>query len=160
MKANELMIGDWVNFYSKHIGYGVGVIAGIEPREGSFEPSTFSVFQYVSADADIKTNAFYGIRRDAIEPIPLTETILKENGWTDWHDNSTIARSCSFSIDEHTSICFQQIIGSQEIYTQISHCGAGSFELRKFLKYVHELQHALRFCGIEKEISIPKEIEL
>lgn len=89
-----------------------------------------------------------------LEPIPLTPEILEKNGWSDWHEHSRIAKSCYELIDKQTSISFQTIDGQDSIFTQINHYGAGTYEFRKYLTYVHELQHALRLCGIDKEIML------
>lgn len=77
---------------------------------------------------------------DCGEPIPITADILKKNGWeerptgyvfyTDGkkYDNSLWYIFCSNTF----------VVNSAEFQ----------------IKYVHELQHAMRLCGIKKEIEL------
>ena len=72
---------------------------------------------------------------DAITPIPLTAEILEKNGFVkQWNNN--------WQFNDYHSI-----IISEDFYIAI-------FELSTRLDYVHELQHALRLAGIEKEIKL------
>ena len=69
-----------------------------------------------------------------IEPIPLTAEILEKNGFVQdgeswWYKDFRIVLSSSKGV---SLVCGRQI---------------------KFC-YVHELQHALRLCGIDKEIIL------
>lgn len=125
MEAKELMIGDWIKC-----------------------DSDFEQVDYLEG------NNINGHPENWYEPIPLTAEILEKNGWNDWCEHSTIARSVSVLVEDNTSLCIQEIKGQDSMFVQISHCGAGTFEFRKHLKYVHELQHALRLCGIDKEIVL------
>ena len=138
MNASELMIGDHV-FFLGHVHQ----IRAIEHKP----------------EDNLSTIMFYGKNKvitttKEVEPIPLTAEILEKNGWKDWFEHSTIARSVSVLVEDNTSLCIQEIKGQDSMFVQISHCGAGTFEFRKHLKYVHELQHALRLCGIDKEIVL------
>ena len=72
-----------------------------------------------------------------IEPIPLTEEILQKN----FPDPDVITW---FPQDDMP--CFFNI------YWESIHFGEG--ELRLNIQYVHELQHILRLCGIEKDIVL------
>ena len=82
----------------------------------------------------------YGRRLDAtfedinITPIPLTPEILEKNGficdgWSWWYLDFRIVLSTSKGV---SVVCGRQ----------------------KRFEFVHELQHALRLCGIEKEIEL------
>ena len=72
-----------------------------------------------------------------IEPIPLTSEILEKNGFViesrDYHG-------------EPLQYC--KLVDG--LWIDIS--GENFFEGK--LEYVHQLQHALRLCGIEKEIEL------
>ena len=82
---------------------------------------------------------------DEIDTIPLTPEILEANGW--------------MYVDEDRMFYGKKLEGELPWITYASHGGKMVFRLRDFchLKYVHELQHALRLCGIEKEIKIKLE---
>ena len=135
MKANELMIGDWVKFTSKY-GYGTGLVVGIEPREGSAEPTTFTIWK---KDKEGNTKFFVGVSKNCVEPIPLTPKFLEKNGFKD--------------SDFFGELLYKDWQIISDCHHLAARCGEGwNFDIP--CKFVHELQHALRLCGIEKEITI------
>ena len=90
-----------------------------------------------------------GIWCDYLDPIPLTPEILEKNGFGYIESNSELShyylgepRYCA-NMDLH--------IGTDR---------EGHFWLNYYnnsiygLNYIHQLQHALRLCGIEKEIKL------
>ena len=102
MKANELMVGDWL----KHANGKYYRVTRIDVL-GDYNSIHYAcgfphLWEY--------NNKF--------EPIPLTPEILEKNG-------------------------FKRVIPSERTKVYLTH-----------IKYVHELQHALRLCGIEKEIIL------
>ena len=107
MKANELMIGDWVMLGSEK--FRVGTIL----RGGNYS---------------------------ALRPIPLTAEILEKNGFE--------KIGTSYQYIARPGLYIRLIgISSKHLSLQIASRYTG-------LEYVHELQHALRLCGIEKEIVL------
>ena len=72
---------------------------------------------------------------DEIEPIPLTEDLLQKH----FPDPDVVTW---FPLDEKP--------GFFNIYWECPTFGDG--ELRLNIRYVHELQHVLRLCGIEKDL--------
>lgn len=98
MKANKLMIGDWVN-------------------------SPNGYFRIKLIDSEWSKDM-----EERITPIPLTPEILEKNGW--WQDEidgtyhntmNVYGRKAPFSIFDGVAI-----------------------------NYVHDLQHALRLCGLNE----------
>ena len=79
---------------------------------------------------------------DYIEPIPLTAEILKKNGFEkvngEYQDVFYCCDGLDLLIDDHLEPCGYTLYGV--------------FELQ--IKYLHELQHALRLGGINKEIEL------
>lgn len=87
-------------------------------------------------DTVMVTDCDNPISIEEIKPVPLTEEILENNHfnpeyeiiwWKDWWYNKSI-----FHIE----------------------CEKGDFVIKTNIKYVHELQHILNMCGIEKEIIV------
>ena len=131
MKANELMIGDWV-----------------------YNPFTRKTFRLTfGRDIDLAKDL-------CVEPIPLTVEILEKNGFEElmsegWENAAKFGR-----IPEPTGV-WQYGFGQ---FDSVSYMPKRSFLSVKFMegytadianiKYVHELQHALRQCGVEKEIIL------
>ena len=139
MEANELMIGDYLRTrFSKKI---------IRVKE-------------------IKQSCIYtednGYEYNEIEPIPLTPKILEKNGFEKSYSNILTADGYKKlpqykykNMAQVQDICRNLITIS---YSDLEggvydiQCGIGSHIYD--LKYVHQLQHALRLCGIKKEIEL------
>ena len=126
MEATELMIGDWV--YNTHNRKPEQVC---EIRERMVMLDYNDLYDY-----------------DEIEPIPLTEEILKANGYEEHVGEKgaygvTIAPH--FKRDD-----------SPEVFCD-GHPFSVWFDEPVDIKYVHQLQHVLRLYGAEKEIKIKED---
>ena len=71
-----------------------------------------------------------------LKPIPLNAKILGENGLLD---------------DRHSEYWVSYDAHDEEWYFN---CSMAFVDMRVAVSTVHELQHALRLCGIEKEIVL------
>ena len=125
MKANELMIGDWVRIKD-------GYPFKMEDVSGT------SLFRRWTSDGE--TMIPYGWNE--IEPIPLTWEILEKNGFTRF-GTGYILKGEHFGLDNPSSP--NNYLDNYWLRISIKAVN---------IKYVHELQHALRLCGIEKEIEL------
>lgn len=76
------------------------------------------------------------------EPIPLTLEILEKNGLTN------DPYGCHFKEDEYMAL--EISVEEEGVYWTISY---NEYSILK-LKYAHQLQHALKLCGIDKEITL------
>ena len=87
-----------------------------------------------------------------IEPIPLTPEILEKNGFEkQWQDNYEYSDD-----DENLNMTFfpksSNYTNGAYDYIDIE---KGCMTINEMpIEFVHELQHALRLCGIEKEIIL------
>lgn len=120
MTAKELMIGDWVmNTYNR------------KPEQVCEVRERMAMLDY---------NDLYDY--DEIEPIPLTDAILKANGFEYHHKNfAALSYVHPFQL-EMVEWPDENGIGLWMI--------GGLFKIR----YVHELQHAMKLCDIDKEIKL------
>lgn len=126
LKVTDLMVGDWVmSFGAPHKVVGI--------RTDMFEP-------HIRTDM---SDTWYeeGIE-NLLEPIPLTPEILKKNGL------ANDPHGCYFKEDEYMAL--EISVEREGIYWTINYNEYGILKL----KYVHQLQHALRLCGINKEIVL------
>lgn len=73
-----------------------------------------------------------------IRPIPLTPEILEKNGFS----NNYTEDDLSYATDAGGDIIGVHIVAGRGVMDEM------------YFNYVHELQHALRLCGIEKEIEL------
>ena len=147
MKANELMIGDWVKIktygvsdkYERTEAYIYVKIAGIG-----------SGIITVEYNNEIK-ESYRICETTEIEPIQLTAEILEKNGFENIGDDiyQLEEKPCWFWVDffRHTYGC--------EYDTSTYEYEDDEHRLKLYgIPSVHELQHALRLCGIEKEIEL------
>lgn len=146
MKAEELMIGDWVIVYEKAMPVKARV-------DGVYGNNAF-----VLGHPRIVENGF-------VDPIPLTPAILEKNGF---REKNIFAETMGFEIfgDENNGCGISFWYDGDwafETFTPWTETAPdGSPEDWGFrtetrisrIKYVHQMQHALRLCGIEKEIML------
>ena len=118
------MIGDWV--YNTHNRHPEQVC---EIREHMVMLAYNDLYDY-----------------DEIEPIPLTTEILEQNG---------------FVLKEEEMGMYGVTIAPHYIHEDLPfevYCDGEPFAIwfqdPVNIKYVHQLQHAMKFCGIDKEITI------
>ena len=137
MKANELMVGDWV--------YAIDDNGEKHPcRANNLE------YDYINKRGDFCVD-FYGTGYDVewpditfdVEPIPLTVEILEKNGWIS-------ARNGSGDFNLMDPCIPQATVTKSIVGFQLNHGGYNGM----CILYVHQLQHALRLCGIDKEIQL------
>ena len=90
---------------------------------------------------------------DFISPIPITAEILEKNGW------STDGMYATLRIDEHRHLEYYY----HEHRLRKWYCGVDEWENHAKVNditfavhcySVHQLQHALRLAGVEKEINL------
>lgn len=136
MKASELMIGDWV--MSTHPAV----------------PRPIKVTEIGGGNVGYK----YGvIQLWFIEPIPLTPEILEKNGFSVKEEGET--HTIYVRVDENSIISFafykETICGVDTLLEcELGFAGGLNRIHHCHIKYVHELQHALRLTGAEKEVVV------
>ena len=139
--SKDLMIGDWVQIIEpdKYAGAKC-TISLIQEGDGCY-------YRVFIKDANYGFH-LYDIFQDDIAPIPLTPEILKKNGFKQgkgfeqrWYIAEVYDKRITFY---HSNTCWSLKIdkGILPLLNNI------------YIHSVHELQHALRLCGIEKEITI------
>ena len=129
MKATELMIGDWVLTIMNKPVQVVGLTTDcIETTE--------------------KEGFFF---EDYYDPIPLTPEILEKNGFTKM-DGFTNAYQWWNKNKAHSIELFFYFGGDIGGILKINIEYYNKIDMR--VDYVHELQHALKLCKINKEIVL------
>lgn len=131
MKATELMIGDWVMLDN--------------------EPLQVSDILSYSICAN---NTFGYYRTDDLEPILLTGEILKSNGF-ELISNSDRATKAFIDLYDvwGCKTMFQSFTLFYNRYSKDYRLHAFRDNISNIV-YVHELQHAMRVCGVRKEIVL------
>jgi len=135
MKANELMVGDWV--YSAFTEHPCKV-EGIEWVESGY--------------AYVKVSGVDGYKCiESLSPIPLVQDILEKNEFE-------VTRNITSSRNKDV---WALRVSKNKVFHITEHYNKRQFpyfwiELgsNSDIKYVHQLQNALHLCGIEKEIIL------
>jgi len=128
MNANELMINDWVRINATRTGEWAYF------QVGGYDPNKKSIFIKMK-----DTEWAYGMCPKMFYPIPLTAEMLKRNGM-----NITPYGAYFPGDTEHKCELSQYSDGS--IYWTIN---TNEYYILP-LNHVHELQHALRLCGLNE----------
>lgn len=152
MKTSELRVGDWVQarlvtiegeerlsppMYIVAIGEG-WVQTRVDPEQG--DPDEYDI--------------------EDIRPIRLTEDFIRLN-LTEWLDydpvwSLVLNRADSGVPTEVIGVLWKNGLARVNYWREVS--GAVVRDTTINASYVHELQHLLRFAGIEDEIKIPRSL--
>lgn len=134
IKISELSIGDWVVFNRID---GIWISAPLFDKANA---RITGVYRGAEVWLEVEGNRqFQAIPLSAIEPIPLTPEILEKNGFED---------NCGTWYNSEARMEFEQY---KDGWCRTINCGEYSVY---FIKYVHQLQHALRLAGVGKEIEL------
>lgn len=134
MKAVDLMIGDWVKIKG-HLDYDkVQEIARDE-----------SMQWYISFACSATLFRAY-----EFEPVPLTPEILEKNGfemfkYDGWVHYYRIFGNGAIPFVLHSIIGGEMLSQEVDIFSTSTNTNCGID-----VNYVHELQHALRLCGLNE----------
>lgn len=131
MDCKDLMVGDWVK---------------VDQTTETVKARVLGVHKdgVINYEVDYSgVRATNQIHIDYVSPIKLTEDILVKNGYKStqgldfyWLDDKK--HCCVKNYDGKRLFCYKQ--GINDVWLVV--------------KYVHQLQHLLRLCGIEKEIEL------
>ena len=150
MKASELMIGDYVNYRGQIIK-----ITSLYDKGGSNEVGWSD-----------KESVWVNGR--CTDPIPLTSEILEKNGFIKdadedkrWVEEYHLLVPTGFERNSYTiqvSLYKEPICGVSTLvkcYGWYPPYNGGVNDIHLCsANYVHQLQHAMRLCGIDKEIEL------
>lgn len=128
MKAKELMIGDWV-----HI---IPISKKVKPHDSIVGALTRNPNDTISIEGFYEGHFGWSVCEEDIEPIPLTEEILNANGFSLYSDKykGVFKYGCFLA----------QVSTCADLSTTYEH------DIIFECAYVHELQHALRICGMNE----------
>lgn len=141
LKISELSVGDWV----QDMG------GNYRKVEGIWQGRNFSYQVDCNHDGAIGT-----ITPCNLHPIPITAEILEKNGW------SSDGMYATLRMDEHRHLEYY----FHEHRLRKYYCGVDEWQnhakvtnitFAAHCYSVHQLQHALRLAGVDKEIVMPKK---
>lgn len=136
MKATELMIGDIVSVTPS----GMPIrIAAIHRKKVAYHACN---------------DSFSWVRIGLLQPIPLTPEILEKNGFVKYNE---VSDTPPYDQDEEGNM-YYSFKGEHKFWGWWQPNNIYFIPVNAMvdleIKFVHQLQHALRLCGIDKEIEI------
>lgn len=138
MKANELMVGDWVKF-----PIGNEKVVDLPYIEGRGICASFAA-----------SATLFPVEVDKLEPIPLTAEILEKNGFKkQGFDGWEIDHKTDDGNDLEWLALWRNDYSSPHLQINSFVSLYGSFSSFG-IHFVHQLQHALKLCQIDKEITV------
>ena len=127
MDCKDLMVGDFVS------------VSGKPVKITKDDLATMLIF----LDDDSKIN-----------PFPLTEEILVKNGF----ERHPLWHHCTLEVGDGSKIYIPLACGGGieyvSIYKHFEELTTRDIDIQIPIHYVHQLQHLMRLCGIEKELTI------
>lgn len=133
MKTNELMLGDWVIH-----GFG------FNGKVTEIDLNVVTIYDQGLDDGDGHCEVTFAWNE--VKPIPITAEILKKNFDVQCDSYTYYTDYTELEIREYTDGLWEVVIDEIEM--------SGLPTWKMYVSNVHELQHALRLCGIDKEIII------
>ncbi len=146
MEANELMIGDWL--LNKNIDKIMQVY-----------PMMLSQMFRRTPDSTTEDYGFY--------PVRLSEELLLHNGFEktiqtgmgyNTRDNYRLTFDVDVTYKGHTDTFTHEVKAQHHLFQDMWDIETTNGSRIYNLEYVHELQHALRLCGIDREITVSDNI--
>ena len=151
MKAIDLMIGDLIN--------GFGVVRRVTSINGLERPEDDGLLTTMVPGCEFPESNL-SFRPCYAQPIPLTADVLEKNGFEELMSESEVSAARFGRKPEPTGV-WQYGFGQ---FDSVAYVPKKSFLRIKFMegctadiddiKFVHELQHALRLFKVNKEIEL------
>lgn len=152
MGAKDLMIGDWVYAIDENGDKHIGRVNNLEYDYVNKKDSFCVDFFGTGFEPEFPDVLFH------IQPIPLTPEILEKNGFeNDFYEDESVADYVKVRIEGYSLHCTAHEWDAALVTCCNGHVDVVtdfSGEFRGEIEYVHQLQHALRLCGIDKEIVV------
>jgi hypothetical protein len=151
MKANELMVGDWVYNHRKweypivEIHKDSAVVVARHYGEEEFELS--DLYPIPLTPEILEKNGFITEEREGDPTFPYLAFIIENDEYRieiTWYD----------SHDVYEPNTGEYLHGAPEVWNMEILGKCGNYDFGKNKLYLHEFQHALKLCGIEKNIII------
>ena len=134
MNAKELMIGDWVYYKNDNKYHQISSVN--MQRDGSV---------LIAIENDLSFDYMF-------EPISLTPEILEKNGFEKVYDKYKLP-NYRIKWNSYTDLYFTVFTGVDGYWNPIG-LNVITGGIPATVDYVHQLQNALRLCGIKKEIVV------
>ena len=144
LKPSELQIGDYARVNRDGLCIKKGTIVTIRGIDADNRLNSDIVGSATCRPLDDE-QLQGGIWCEFLDPIQITAEILEKNWFTPCIWNGKDGWSITYPIRNGVKVC---------VSSDFFHFGYFGHDSKIPLFFVHQLQHALRLCGIEKEIKL------
>ena len=165
MRAEELQIGDLLRVNRDGLCIKKGTVVTVQGIDGNNnfpEKRLYGVADCRPLDASQFQG---GIWLDYLDPIPLAPEILEKNGFHETESNKYFPTPRWVFIQDGSRdgviieiTFYQKPVNGVNVLTKVHTQSSKDSGVNKLhscdIETIHELQHALRLCGIDKEIQI------
>ena len=131
MEVTDIMIGDYV----EDIDFGIGEVISI-----NFEGGEYTITLNLIGDV---TKPYSHVSPEGIKPIPLAKKILEKIGFKKFGTAYLLETDRSFWLDNSSSPTDYK----DSYWIRMNEKGVN-------IKYLHQLQHAIKLCEIDKIIKL------
>lgn len=151
------MVGDWVRVNRDGLCIKNSTIVKVLGVEGESKLKEKGLIGYAGCQPLDKEQFCGGIWLDYLAPIPITPEILEKNGFTYCKSDGGVYLHTTISYGnwDVDVVLFDVTDEYRNNQLHISSPDDSYIAIHLMeCNHVHELQHALRLCGIKKEISL------
>lgn len=144
MNIREIQIGDWVYFGEK-AKYPMQIVS-IFGDMNSIEGTVYLDFEGNEGDV-------FEVEVKNIAPIPITKELLEQNGFRKVEQgiwDYPVETTWQKDIDSYKSVALEKYLDEDGMVFGYDSCLWDGVKI----KYVHELQNAMRLCRIEWEVKL------
>ena len=140
LKISDLSVGDWVRYRDRNGRIErLGVVGDEERLSIAVESDIGTMYQFLFIEN--------------IEPIPITAEMLERNGW------ANDGMYAILRINEHLHLeYYYHEHRLRKYYCGVdewqNHAKVNDITFQAHCYCVHQLQHALRLAGVDKEINL------
>ena len=166
MRTEDLQIGDLLRVNRDGLCIKKGTVVTVQGIDGSNNFPEKGLYGVADCRPLDESQFQGGIWLDYLDPIPITQEILEKNGFIKDKENELsisyhILIPTGYEKNSYTiQITFYKvpIAGVNVLFNcwgwlPPDNCGMNDIHMCN-VEYVHQVQHALRLFGIEKEIQI------
>lgn len=149
LKISDLSVGDWVGLEMATLSIEGNDMATAFVKKAQLPARIKSILgdqDLILAEVSAEDN--FGVRYLKMEyicPIPITAEILEKNGFE---------RSTSQYVVYHTDKVWISYDKPSETWSVTMYINDFTSNLHANILHIHQLQHALRLAGVDKEINL------
>ena len=161
LKISDLSVGDWVELEAADLSIEYGDIATAFVEEVLKPVCVQSILGddklVFARTACLEAYGTIYVKEEMLRPIPITPKTLEANGFETYRKNVYMDTWCwsnnkdtLIEVSQYADIYYIRVVQLVNGIPKDRVCNFG-------VEFIHQLQHALRLAGVEKEIVMPNK---